>query len=218
MICGTCYVRVAVLRHALEGPVARLEVQVRRPVVGQVLGERAGGAVRTLGDVARRHRGVERVAAHDLVDVRRGDLAGVDQPRTQHHKCQSRSSLLGRSCQLEGGENSRVKPVDDDLGTSEPQHGGASAEAAAATAADATTEAAAKLGQSLGCRRREGEDRRPMHLEREGLSLHGKGAEERARCPGMVRESSEGTRRGGWGCSQALMNQPMVHSNGRDCL
>jgi hypothetical protein len=32
------------LRHALVRPVARLEVQVRRPVVGEVLVEAAGGA------------------------------------------------------------------------------------------------------------------------------------------------------------------------------
>ncbi len=92
----TGYVRSATLGDALVAAVASLEVQVRCPVVGEVIGKLAGGAGGVLGDVVGGHGDVEGVAADNLVDMRRGDLAGVD----------------------EG-----VDPVDDDLSAPEPKHG-----------------------------------------------------------------------------------------------
>jgi hypothetical protein len=89
-------VRSTALRNAHEGAVAGLEVQVRRPIVGEILGELAGGASSGSRNIARCHRGVEAVSSYDLVDVSSGDLARVD----------------------EG-----VKPVDNDLGASKSQHG-----------------------------------------------------------------------------------------------
>jgi len=61
------------LRHPLVGPVACTEVQHRRPVVREVLGEGAARARRRRGQVMRSrvHGRVERVPAHDLVQVRR---------------------------------------------------------------------------------------------------------------------------------------------------
>lgn len=57
--------------------------------------ELASRAGRLLGDVAGGHGGIERVASNDLVHVRGGDQAGVD----------------------EG-----VEPVDDDIRAAEPKH------------------------------------------------------------------------------------------------
>ncbi len=89
---------VGELGHAPVGAVAGAEVQHRRPVVGEVLGERAARAGR-VGDqvVARRrvHARVERVAAHDLVHVRRRHRARVYQ---------------------------RVEALDDELRAAEPDH------------------------------------------------------------------------------------------------
>lgn len=84
------------LRHALEGAVARAEVQDCGPVVGEVLGEGAAGAGGERGEVVR-ERGVEGVPADDLVEVWGGDGAWVD----------------------EG-----VEAVDDELGAFEAHHGG----------------------------------------------------------------------------------------------
>ena len=72
---GTSPYQVHHLRHALVGAIARLEVEVRRPVVREVLAKRARRAGRLDGGVVldRRHGGVEGVAADDLVDVRRLD-------------------------------------------------------------------------------------------------------------------------------------------------
>ncbi|KAH8159689.1 hypothetical protein CIB48_g8568, partial [Xylaria polymorpha] len=83
------------LGNTLVRAVPGLEVQVGGPVVAEVLAEGAGGARRGGRDVAGGHGGVEGVAAHDLVHVRRGDGARVH----------------------EG-----VEPVDDDLRAPEPQH------------------------------------------------------------------------------------------------
>ena len=71
---------VGELRHPLVGAVAGAEVHDRRPVVGEVLGERAGRAGRVGDQVVARgavHARVERVPAHDLVHVRRGERARV---------------------------------------------------------------------------------------------------------------------------------------------
>lgn len=59
------------LLHPLVRPVAGLEVQVSRPVVGEVLAKRAGRARRFRGEVVvdGGHRGVKGVSADDLVDV-----------------------------------------------------------------------------------------------------------------------------------------------------
>lgn len=69
------------LRHPLIAPVLGPEVQVGRPVVGKVLGEGAGGAGGLGGRVVvtRRHGRVEGVAADDLVHVRGGEHARVDE-------------------------------------------------------------------------------------------------------------------------------------------
>ena len=70
---------VALLRHALVAPVLAVEEHGRRPVVAQILDERARRA-RALGHgiVAVLHRDVERVAADDLVQMGGVALARVD--------------------------------------------------------------------------------------------------------------------------------------------
>lgn len=85
------------LRHSLERPVPRLEVQIGGPVVGEVLAECAACAGRLLGGIhdGGIHAGVERVAPDDLVVVRRPDHPGVDQG---------------------------IEAFDDELRASEPQH------------------------------------------------------------------------------------------------
>ncbi len=112
----------AALGHALEGAIACLEVQVGGPVVGEVLGELARGASGAVRNVARGHGGVEGVTAHDLMDVARRDATRVDK---------------------------RVQAIDDDLGATETQHGGAGA---------AGTSLRGRLGE-----RHEGEERGPKH-------------------------------------------------------
>lgn len=104
--CRGYNIRGGALRYPLVAAVASLEVQVRGPVVGEVVGESAGGAGGVLRDVVGGHGHVEGVAADNLVDMGRRDLARVD----------------------EG-----VYPVNDDLGAAEPQHGHL-AEAAESTA------------------------------------------------------------------------------------
>lgn len=68
------------LGHALEAAVLGAEVDVGGPVVGEVLAERAGGAGRPLDGVVFHgsHGGVERIAAHDLVQMGRLKRAGGD--------------------------------------------------------------------------------------------------------------------------------------------
>lgn len=90
------HVRSTTLLNTLVCAVLRLEVQVRGPVVGEILRELAGCAGCGVRDVTGGHGDVEAVSSDDLVDVGRGDLARVD----------------------EG-----VKTVDDDLGAPESQHG-----------------------------------------------------------------------------------------------
>ena len=84
------------LRHALVGAVAGAEVEVRGPVVGEVVAVAACCAGRVVGNVGQRHRLVESVATDDLVLVRGWDGAGVDQ---------------------------RIDAVDDELVAAEPEHG-----------------------------------------------------------------------------------------------
>lgn len=99
-MCG--HIRSAALGDTLVAPVASLEVQVGGPVVREVVSELAGCAGGMLGDVVGGHGDVEGVAADNLMDMWRRDLAGVD----------------------EG-----VDTVDDNLGTAKPQHGRAAATA-----------------------------------------------------------------------------------------
>lgn len=58
------------LRDALVTSVRGSEVDVRRPVVAEVVGRATGRAGCLLGDVGRRHGDVEGVASYDLVHVR----------------------------------------------------------------------------------------------------------------------------------------------------
>ncbi len=88
---------IGILRHAPECPVAGTEVQDRRPVVGEVLHVGTTGAAGGSDQiVTRTHRGIERVATHDLVQMRRGQKARVDQ---------------------------RVEALKDELRAAEPYHG-----------------------------------------------------------------------------------------------
>jgi len=65
-------------RDLLVGTVRSAEEHHRRPIVGEVLGERAGRACALLADVTS-HVGLECVAANDLMQVRRGRLARLDE-------------------------------------------------------------------------------------------------------------------------------------------
>lgn len=68
---------VLVNRYALVRPVASLKVQNCGPVVGKVLGELA---CRASGRISGKlHGRVEGIAANNLVDVGRRNLAGLDQ-------------------------------------------------------------------------------------------------------------------------------------------
>ncbi len=71
---------VADLGDAVVGAVLGLEKHDGRPVVGLVLVEAARRARRPLGQVVvnRCHGQVERVAAHDLMEMRRVAKAGID--------------------------------------------------------------------------------------------------------------------------------------------
>jgi len=73
--------QVGDLRNALEGPVAGLVIEVRRPVVAEILAVCAAGARRDLGRVVAvgRHAGVERVSTDDLVHVGGWHIARLDQ-------------------------------------------------------------------------------------------------------------------------------------------
>ena len=90
--------RVALLRHALVRPVPGLEVQVRGPVVREILRERTRGAVRHGRDILSRHRSVERVAANDLMDVGTRYGAGIDEPGSQERDVVSQLCLYTRAC------------------------------------------------------------------------------------------------------------------------
>lgn len=77
------------LGNPLEAAVPRAKVDVGGPVVGKVLRVGAARAGRQLGRVVLdgRHGRVERVAADDLVHVRRRPLARVDQGvEAVHHE------------------------------------------------------------------------------------------------------------------------------------
>ena len=153
-----CNVRGASLLDPLVGAVLGLEEEVCGPVVGEVLGKAAGGAGGLAGDVAGGHGHVERVSSDDLVDVRRGDLAGVDQG---------------------------VETVDNHLSTSESQHGkSTAATAAAAEPTEATTELGRRLSgrckgeesgplhceRSLGMSQEDGMECKTRVGERRGIS------------------------------------------------
>ena len=66
------------LGHSLVGAVAGFEVQVRRPVVGDIFLEVASCARAELRDVGGGHRGGECVSPHNLVHVRGRGHAGID--------------------------------------------------------------------------------------------------------------------------------------------
>ena len=69
------------LRDSSVGPVSSAEIQHRRPVVGKVFGEGARGTTRLADEVVRLgvHEWVERIAADDLVEVRRWSRPGIDE-------------------------------------------------------------------------------------------------------------------------------------------
>jgi hypothetical protein len=79
LISTAFHIPVGNLRNTLVASVPGLEVQIRRPVVRQVIRITARRARSQIGDVSLRHRGVERVASHNLMHVRRRGLARVDQ-------------------------------------------------------------------------------------------------------------------------------------------
>ena len=68
---------IRVLWHALIRPVAVLEVHDCGPIVGEVFGEAARRARGLVANVAI-HAGIERISTNDLVQMRRGDVAGLD--------------------------------------------------------------------------------------------------------------------------------------------
>jgi hypothetical protein len=67
------------LRYTLVGAITGLEVKVRRPIVGQIVGGTASSTGREVANVRRRHGRVEGVAPHNLVHVRGAELAWVDE-------------------------------------------------------------------------------------------------------------------------------------------
>jgi len=70
---------IGILRHALVGPITRLEVHDSGPVVGEVLREAAGGASSPLRNVrCGVHGRVEAISSDDLVQMGRRDDAGLD--------------------------------------------------------------------------------------------------------------------------------------------
>ena len=85
--------------HAFVRAVGVLEEHDSRPVVGEVLRKGARGAGRLLRDVAL-HGGVEAIAAHDLVQMRRRELAGLDKrvkPLDAHRRAAEAERRLGGS-------------------------------------------------------------------------------------------------------------------------
>lgn len=62
---------------ALVRPVGVLEVEHSGPVVGEVLGHLTGGAGTAGADIAL-HSGVEGISTHDVVEMGRRGLAGLD--------------------------------------------------------------------------------------------------------------------------------------------
>jgi hypothetical protein len=89
------HIRSATLLNTLVGTILGLEVEVSRPVVGEILGEGTGGAASGVGDIASGHGRVEAVSSNDLMDVTRRNLSGVHQ---------------------------RIQPVDDNLSTTKSKH------------------------------------------------------------------------------------------------
>jgi hypothetical protein len=61
------------LRYPPKRPVPCLEVQIRRPVIAQIIRWATGRTRRQFRDIRGGHRCVEGVAAYYLVDVRRWD-------------------------------------------------------------------------------------------------------------------------------------------------
>lgn len=98
----TGYLRSTTLWNPFITPIARLKIQIRRPIIREIIRKLTSRAARVGRDIVCGHGDVERVTPHNLVDVWRGHLAGVD----------------------EG-----VDPVDDDLGAAEPEHSQAAAAA-----------------------------------------------------------------------------------------
>lgn len=99
-----CDVPVRHLGDALVTSVPSLEVHIRRPVVGEIIGRVAGCARRNLGDVGVGHGGVERVSTDDLVNMGRRHLSGV------HKRVKTLDS------DLRAAESQVVQPVHEPLG------------------------------------------------------------------------------------------------------
>lgn len=121
---GAVEVPVGQLRHALVGPVTGAEVQVGRPVVGEVVAVAACRAVGYLGNVDAGFDGcVEGIAADDLVDVRGGGLAWGDET-----VCQRINLVSVKVHVFDGSWNGRekrggirIKSFDCDLGTTKSE-------------------------------------------------------------------------------------------------
>jgi len=70
---------IRILRDAVEGAVARAEIQNRSPVVGLVLGEDARSAIGDVSDIYRRvDESLKGVATDNLVHVCGGSVAGFN--------------------------------------------------------------------------------------------------------------------------------------------
>jgi hypothetical protein len=73
------HLRNTSLLNTLKSSVTGLEVQVRRPIVGEILRELASGARSRGSNITRRHRSIEPISSYNLMDVTGWDLAGVDE-------------------------------------------------------------------------------------------------------------------------------------------
>lgn len=117
------HVRMASLRNTLVSAIACLEIEVRCPVVAEILTELAGSAGSNIGDITGGHRSIEGVSSHNLVNVWRGDQARVDKgvepvnndiraSEPQHREAATRSAELGRRFGegREGEESSPMHP------------------------------------------------------------------------------------------------------------
>src|SRR5450756_1665360 len=73
------HLRSTSLLNTLKGSVTGLEVQVRRPIVGEIFRELASSARSRSSNITRRHRSIEPISSYNLMDVTGWDLAGVDE-------------------------------------------------------------------------------------------------------------------------------------------
>ena len=100
-LCTSCVLvleelSVRDLRYSFVRSISGLEVEVGRPVVGKILGVATCGARRLLGDICHLHCSVEGITTDNLMQMRRGSLAGIDE---------------------------RIDTINGELRAAEPQHG-----------------------------------------------------------------------------------------------